>query len=151
MKHHPRLASHSAGFTLIELLITLVILSLLAAVAYPSYSNYTRRSHISEGLTQLNDLRLQQEQYYQENRTYLKEGTTDECAVVPKTNKYFSFTCSAVTATSYTWSASNKVAGGMEQSDTYQYSIDSNGNQKTLSFDGNTVDLNCWQVSSKPC
>jgi len=149
MKQYP--PHQSAGFTLIELLITLAILSLLAAVAYPSYSNYSRRSHISQGLTQLNDLRLQQEQYFQENRTYLKDGTTDECAVVPKTNKYFSFTCSQVSATSFTWTASNKSDGNMGASDTFQYSIDSNGNQKTLAFDGDTLDLNCWKVSAQAC
>jgi len=141
----------NTGFTLIELLITLAILSLLAAVAYPSYSNYTRRSHISEGLTQLNDLRLQQEQYYQENRTYLKEGTTDQCAVVPKTNKYFSFTCSTVSNNSFTWIASNKSGGLLGASDQYQYSIDDNGNQKTLAYEGDTLDLSCWKVGSHAC
>jgi type IV pilus assembly protein PilE len=140
-----------SGFTLIELLITLAIISILTAVAYPSYSNYTRRSHISEGLTQLADLRLQQEQYYQDNRTYLKDGSTDECAVLPKTNNYFTFTCTQVTSNSFTWTASSKNNSSMGAADAYQFTIDNNGNQKTTIFDGESKDLDCWQVNSTPC
>lgn len=149
---YPRLKSSKfSGFTLIELLITLAIISILAAVAYPSYSNYTRRSHISEGLTQLADLRLQQEQYYQDNRTYLKDGSTDQCAVLPKTNKYFTFSCTEVSSTSFTWTASSKSDSSMGNADAYQFSIDNNGNQKTTMFDGESKNLDCWQVNSHPC
>ena len=139
------------GFTLIELLVTLAIMSLLAAVAYPSYSNYTRRSHISQALTQLNDLRLQQEQFYQENHTYLKTGTTDQCAVVPKANQYFSFSCSEVSAHQFTWVASSKHNGNLGDSDNFSYSIDNQGNQKTLVYDGESVDIDCWKISSHDC
>lgn len=43
------------GFTLIELMIVVAIIGVLAALALPAYQDYTRRSHVAEGLMLANE------------------------------------------------------------------------------------------------
>jgi type IV pilus assembly protein PilE len=125
------------GFTLIELMITVAIIGILAAVALPSYTAYVLRGKAAEAPSNLANLRVQMEQYYQDNRTYVGGNCTPTAGTV----KYFTYACPVQTATTYTLAATGKSAEGMSG---FAFSIDQD-NAKTSTFDGATGA--CWLTS----
>lgn len=133
------------GFTLVELMIVVVIVGILSAVAIPAYSNYVIRGKIPDATSNLAKKRVQMEQFFQDNRTYLA-GTG--CTADTTTSQYFDFTCATApgvvaTATAYTIAAigKNSMAG-------FTYTIDqSNTKQTTAAPTGwaaATMPTNCW-------
>ena len=60
----------SKGFTLIELLVVIAIIGILAAVATTAYIGATLKADRSEAYTNLNSLRLLEEQFFAENAAY---------------------------------------------------------------------------------
>jgi len=52
------------GFTLIELMIVVAIIGILAAIALPAYQDYTKRSHVSEGLSLASGAKTSVTEYY---------------------------------------------------------------------------------------
>jgi len=95
-------ARQQRGFTLIELMITVVIVAIIAAVALPSYTEYVTRGKIPDATANLASKRVKLEQYFQDNRTYV--GASD-CTSDSTTSKYFTFSCTASSATAYTLQA----------------------------------------------
>jgi len=67
------------GFTLIELLIVIAIIGILAAIAIPAYVGQQKRAARTEAYSNLQNLRLLEEQYYAENGCYYRTGATPVC------------------------------------------------------------------------
>ena len=66
-----KLRIQSLGFTLIEVMIAVAIIAILASVAVPGYNSYLVRTKLTEAQSQLGDIRVKMEQFYQDNRTYV--------------------------------------------------------------------------------
>ena len=64
-------AKHSLSFNLIEVMIVVVIISILAAIAIQAYSDYVIRGKLTEATSNLGQLRIRAEQWFQDNRTYV--------------------------------------------------------------------------------
>jgi prepilin-type N-terminal cleavage/methylation domain-containing protein len=58
------------GFTLTELLIVLAIISILAMISVPAYVGQQKRAARTEAYSNLENLRLLQEQFFAENGAY---------------------------------------------------------------------------------
>ena len=63
-------AKAQKGFTLIELMIVVAIIGILAAIALPAYQDYTKRSHVSEGINLSGAAKLGVSEYYADRGTW---------------------------------------------------------------------------------
>jgi len=68
MKKH--CAENNKGFTLVELLVVIAILGILAAIATTSYTGSALKAQRSEAYSNLENLRLLEEQFFAENADY---------------------------------------------------------------------------------
>ena len=95
----------AGGFTLIELMVAVAIIGILLALAVPSYVDYLRRGSMEEGAAALATARIDIEQYFLDNRTYVGFGC-------PAATPHFSYAC-VTAASSYTITATGRanVAG----------------------------------------
>lgn len=98
------------GMSLIELLIVIAILGILAAIVVPSFQNQILQARRGDGISNLLQLKIQQEAYRTENISY-----ASTLKLIMPNSDYFVFSVSNETATSYTITAS---AVGSQMSDT---------------------------------
>lgn len=141
----PPAIRRAAGFTLIEVMIVVAIVAILAAVALPSYKNYVMRGRIPEATSTLVAQQVKMEQWYQDNQTYATGGACGVAA--PATGKYFSFTCTNASATTYLLTAT-----GIGSMTGFSYSIAQDGTKTSAvtgvsGWSGPTPN-NCWVTTT---
>ncbi len=130
------------GFTLIELMIVVVIVAILAAVAIPAYTEYIQRGKLVEATSNLSDMRVKLEQYFQDNRPYIGACVAGTAAPLP-TGRYFTYACSNLSATGFTVTATGIAAQGTSG---FTYSIDQTNARTTTSLPtgGTGAGSTCW-------
>jgi len=128
----------AGGFTLIELMIVVAVIAILSSIGIPAYNDYVTRGKLVDATANLADMRIQLEQYYQDNRNY--GSTSSTCGVTLPTSKYFTFSCN--------WGAggtdqSYKVtATGTINNTSFVYTIDQNNTKTSTTGWGNGA--SCW-------
>lgn len=129
------------GFTLIEIMIVVALIGILASVAIPVYGDYVTRGKLVDATAQLSDARIKQEQFFQDNRTYVGWAC-------PAATKYFTFDCDtpARTSTTYTLTAASNANQGLGAAGDYTYTIDESNAKATTKFAGTALTSNnaCW-------
>ena len=139
-----------SGFTLIELMIAVVVVAILTAIALPSYREYVTRGKITEATSNLADMRVKLEQYFQDNRTYVGACAAGTTAPLPAGTRYFAFTCPTLTAVAFTVQADGVAGQGMGG---FVYTVNQTNTQATTitggspaALDGWTGNAACWVI-----
>lgn len=132
-----------AGFTLIELMIVVAIVGILASVAYPSYIAYLQRGMIAEATGNLAEMRVRQERYFQDSRSYVSAGTTCNTSLAVLTaglqQKYFALGCQGNATTFTVWANGTGAVNGIS------FTLNQDNLRQTTAFPGDSgLPKNCW-------
>ncbi len=130
------------GFTLIELLIAVAIVGILAAIALPAYNQYVVRGKLTEAYSNLLAIRVQSEQWFQDNRTYAGMPCSTTNA------KYFGYACSGLSGTTYTVTAAGLAGTDL---DGFAFTINESNARSTVVTapaltNGWTGNATCWII-----
>lgn len=109
--------SKQKGFNLIELVIVVAIIGILVSLAYPTYQDYLIRAGRSDGQAALLNMASYMESYYTEQNSYTGATSPTVLGISSTSNRgYYTLSVSALTATSYTLTAT-PVAGTIQAND----------------------------------
>jgi type IV pilus assembly protein PilE len=143
-----RTKQSASGFTLIEVMITVAVVAIIAAIALPSYFDYVTRSRLVEARANLADMRTRMEQFFLDNRAYpaacvASTATPSSTQIrLPGNAKFFNYTCSLLSATAYTITATDTFSPGTH----FIYTVNEANLRRTTSAPTGwgAVPKDCW-------
>ena len=101
------------GFTLVEVLIVVIIIGILAAIGVPQFANSIEKAKGGEARAGLGHLQTGEKVYFAENEYYsTNTGDLD----ITLSQRYWTFTISSPTSTTYTATATR--SGGTRSGQT---------------------------------
>lgn len=111
---------NNLGYTLIELMVVVAIIGILGAIAIPGYIGYRLRAERSVAWTDLQALRLLEEQFYAENNFYA--GAFANTAAItaglpgfqPDTGSLYTYSVAVGAAPAQTFTATATSIGGRD-------------------------------------
>lgn len=133
------------GFSLIELMMVVAIVAVLASIALPAYTDYIRRGKVTEAVSGLSEMRVRMEQFFQDNRTYEGACATGTVAPLPSNTPNFTFSCSGLTVTTYTVTATGVTGSTMNG---FSYSVNQS-NTRTSTVSAGWSNNGCGWVLKK--
>lgn len=128
-------------------MVTVAIVAILASIALPSYADYVLRGRLVDATNALTAMRARMEQYYQDNRSY----AGGPCAASTQwagASAAFTFSCTALTASTY-----SLVASGTGAATGFSYKINEAGTMSSQVSPawGGAKYTNCWAMKRSGC
>ncbi len=141
--------SKTKGFTLIELLTVIAIIGILASIVMPNLSDSRKKARDSERVTEVSEIALAVESYYNSCKQYpstLSTSANNGCSGSTNLGTFIDSIPQDPLGTSYTY-----AVNGTHDSFVIMASLELNNSALNNNLDGNVLGVNCSNASYHYC